>query len=332
MGVLPANLVGMEIPDNDPPIRGEIRLVGIRRVNHGLGVVNRPGLTADQELRRDLAAYLLVLPPGAVFTHLTAAWLMGWHLPKLPEQVPVFAAVAGGANRPRRQGLICSRLVGEREPAYCFGLPVDRPEEVLLRAARDLSLLDLLIMLESALALGHVDAERLELLLESRRPGVRMLREAWRRATGRSQSPGETILQQFHRVMAIPFEAQCAVYADSGVLVGVADLRIPGTPFIHEYDGAHHLTKGQQRIDLRRLRAIADAGHVRRGYTLDDLLNHPVAMMHEIDRALGRPHDVRRLRIWRQLVANSLYAGAGRERILNRWRRARGIVDWLGTA
>lgn len=270
----PTTLDGMDRHD-DRPIRGEIRLAGVRRVNHGLGVIKRPGLTPDQELRRDLAAYLLVLPERAVFTHITGAWLLGWHLPHLPDQVPVFAAVAGDANRPRRQGLICSRLVGGREPTLRFGLPVDRPEEILLRAARDLALLDLLIMLESALARGDIDPKRMEQLLESRRPGVRTLREAWGRATGRCESPGETLLQQFHRVMGIPFEPQAIVHDDDGALVGVVDLRVSGTRFIHEYDGGHHRSKSQQRADLRRLRALADADYIRRGYTLDDLLNHP---------------------------------------------------------
>lgn len=54
--------------------------------------------------------------------------------------------------------------------------------------------------------------------------------------------------------------------------------------------------------------------------------------MHEVDRALSRPHHVGRLSIWRGLVENSLYSAAGRERILNRWRRANGLIDWTGSA
>ena len=317
---------------HDLPVRGEIRLAGLRRVNHGLGVVKIPGLSADEEFRRDLAAYRLVLPPGAVFTHVTGARLLGWHLPKLPDQVPVFAAAAGDPPRPRRVGLVFSRLVGKREPILRDGLPVDQPTEILLRAARDLSLLDLLIMLESAIAKGDVDPDRMEELLASRRPGVRMLREAWRRATSRSESPGETLLQQFHRVMEIPFEAQVELFDEHGTSLGRADLRVVGTSFIHEYDGAHHLAPSQQRSDLRRLRGITGAGLVRRGYVLDDLLNHPAAVMQELDRALDRPHDLRRLAVWRGLVENSLYAPRGRARVLNRWRRWCGLVDWNGPA
>jgi hypothetical protein len=317
---------------DDPPFRGEIRLAKYRRVSHGLGLVKIPSLSDEEEWHRDLRAYLLVLPQGAVFTHLTGARLLGWHLPKLPEQVPVFAAVTGNSARPRRHGLICSRLVERGRSQWRHGLPVDGAEEILLRAARDLSLLDLMILLESALRLGHVDRDRMTAVLASGRPGVRMLREAWRRSTGKSHSAGETVLQAFHHVMEVPVRPQFEVYDDHGDLIAQADLLVVGTNLLHEYDGAHHRRKEQQKVDLRRERGIAAASYVRKGFVLDDLLNHPAVVMHEIDNALGRPHDLGRLRRWRRLVENSLYSDAGRSRVMNRWRRLGGIHDWSGSA
>jgi hypothetical protein len=318
--------------EDDPPIRGEIRLAKLRRVSHGLGLVKKPDLSDEQEWHRDLRAYLLVLPPGAAFTHLTGAQLLGWQLPKLPEQVPVFAAVTGDGARPRRHGLICSRLVERETPVLRHGLPVERAEDILLRAARDLSLLDLLILLESALHLGHIDHDRMTTLLASRRPGVRMLREAWNRATGKSHSVGETVLQAFHHVMEVPFRPQAEVYDERGQLIAQADLHVLGTMYLHEYDGEHHRRKDQQQVDLRRERGLAASAYVRKGFVLDDLLNHPLVVMHEIDNALGRPHDLGRLRRWRRLVENSLYSDAGRARVMNRWRRAGGLHDWSGSA
>lgn len=317
---------------DDAPFRGEIRLAKLRRISHGLGVVKRHDLSEEEEWHRDLKAYLLVLPPGAAFTHVTGARLLGWQLPKLPEQVPVFAAVTGDAARPRRHGLICSRLVERDSPVSRHGLPVERAEEILLRAARDLSLLDLLILLESALHLGHIDRDRMDAVLASGRPGVRMLREAWRRCTGKSHSGGETVLQAFHRVMEVPVRPQFEVYDGHGQLVARADLHVLGTNQLHEYDGEHHRRKDQHKVDLRRERGITAASHVRKGFVLDDLLNHPVVVMHEIDNALGRPHDLDRLRRWRRLVDNSLYSDAGRSRVMNRWRRLGGIHDWSGSA
>jgi hypothetical protein len=54
--------------------------------------------------------------------------------------------------------------------------------------------------------------------------------------------------------------------------------------------------------------------------------------MHEIDRELGRPHKLARLTRWRRLVENSLYSEVGRRRVLNRWQRQMGVVDWSRTA
>ena len=117
------------------PIRGEVRQVGFRRLSHGLFVPDDATLSSDEEWVRDLEAWLLVLPAGAVFTHVTGARLRGWRLPALPENVPVFAAVHGGERRARRPGLLCSRLVVLDKIAGVelrHGLPVENAEDLLL--------------------------------------------------------------------------------------------------------------------------------------------------------------------------------------------------------
>jgi hypothetical protein len=318
---------------DDEPIRGCIRLTSHRRVSHGLFVRLRDDLSEDDEFRRDLRAYLLVLPASAVFTHLTGARLLGWQLPKLPEQVPVFAAVDAKDERPRRHGLICSRLTRERRPLTSpDGLPVDAPEEILLRASRDLGLLDLVVLIDSALRLKHLNPARMEALLASARPGVRLLRIAWDLADRRAESGPESVLRIFHKVIEVPVDPQVELFDERGTSLGRVDLLVRGTSFVHEYDGEHHREKDQHRTDLRRERGWVGTPHLRRGFTLDDLLNHPAVVMHEIDRSLGRSHRASRLRRWRRLVGNSLYSGQGRERVMNRWRRQQGIIDWAGTA
>lgn len=318
--------------DEDKPIRGEVRLVGHRRVSHGLSVKLRSGLSDDEEFRRDLRAYLLVLPKSAAFTHVTGARLRGWRLPKLPGLVPVFVAVDQDDPRPRRHGLICSRLGRESRRDEIDGLPVESAEEILLRAARDLGTLDLVILIDSALELGDLDPDRMEALLASRRPGVRALRAAYRLATRRCESIGETLLRVFHDCLEVPVRPQSDLFDDLGRPIGRADLLVVGTSFVHEYDGAHHRDQVQHRNDLRRERGWAGSPYVRKGFVLDDLLNHPMVVMHEIDRALGRPHVSARIARWRRLVENSLYAEAGRERVMNRWRRHNGMIDWAKTA
>lgn len=322
----------MKETNNDIPIRGEVRLVGHRRVSHGLYLELREGLTDDEEFLRDLRAYLLVLPKSAVFTHLTGARLRGWRLPKLPEQVPVFVAVDGNEKRPRRHGLVCSRLVRPRQSQRRRTLPVEAAEEILLRCARDLGVLDLVVLIDSALAKGDLDPDHMEGLLASRRPGVRMLRAAYRLSSRRSESAGETLLRMFHVAIDVAVREQAELFDDHGTAIGRADLLVTGTRFVHEYDGEHHRDKDQHRVDLRRERGWAESPYVRRGYALDDLLNHPAVVMHEIDRALDRPHLPRRLARWKRMVDNSLYSGTGRARVMNRWRRQNGFVDWAATA
>ncbi|MCD4525754.1 hypothetical protein [Nocardioides sp. cx-173] len=310
--------------------RGEVRLAGMRRVSHGL---QRPSTDSDAwtELLRDLAAWLLVLPAGAVLTHLTGAMLRGWELPRLPDDLPVFAAVRTGQRRPRRPGLLCARLVGESHAEVRHGLPVDGAEEILLRAARDLGVLDLVIMINSALRLGDIDPDRMEALLRSRRPGVRQLRTAWLLADRRAESAGETVLHLFHRAIGVPVEPQVRITDESGRFLGRVDLLVSGTRLVHEYDGEHHRGKVQQRTDLRRERGLSPT-YTRRGFTLDDLLNHPAATMHEIDRTLGRAHQSSRLTRWRVLVENSMYSASCRRRLLLRWQRATGVIDWSRVA
>ena len=304
------------------------------RVTHGVfrPCPDEPAPDPDVEFRRDLEAWLLVLPEGARFTHVTGSRLRGWQLPQLPEQVPVFAAVGNRDGRPRRPGLLCSRLVRTATPVMVQGLPVEPAEEILLRAARDLGVLDLTIMLDSARRLGDVDDEAMETLLASRRPGVRRLREAWQLSTPKAESAGETVLRLFDCCMDVDVEPQVSLRDQNGNVVGVADLLVVGTNMLHEYDGAHHRERSQQRVDLRRGRGLAQTAYDRRGFTLDDLLNHPAVLMHELDRDLGRSHRLLRLSRWRELVRGSLYSEEGRRRVMNRWQREMGIVEWSGTA
>jgi len=315
----------------DGAIRGEVRAVGHQRVAHGLYRVETPELSSWENFLLDLSALRLVLPSSAAFTHVTGARLRGWDLPALPEKVPFFAAVRED-SRPRRPGVICSRLTHPSKVDLVHGLPVDEPAEIVLRAARDLGEVDLAIMLESAVRLRDLDEEVLEEVLASRRPGTRLLRRVWERRNARSESPGETLLHKFHQVMEVKTEPQVDIVDDQGRFVCRADLLVSGTTSLHEYDGEIHRDKDVHRRDLRRERALSSTPYVRRGYTLDDLLNHPAALMHELDRLLGRGHRPQRLTAWRTLIGDSLYSQAGRARVMNRWYRSTNPTDWSRTA
>ncbi|MFD1948713.1 hypothetical protein [Nocardioides aestuarii] len=316
-----------------PPVRGHIRRADHRRVSHGLFLRVDPSADpdSDEETPRDLHAWLLVLPPGAAFTHLTGAWLRGWQLPTLPDRPPVFAAVGRTDGRPRRSGLICSRLARDEPLGTARGLPVEPATEILLRAARDLGLLDLVVLVDSARRRRDVSDADMQTVLLSRRPGVRLLREAWRLSSSQAHSAGETLLRLFHVAMDVDVEPQAILHDEAGHVVGHADLLVVGTRHLHEYDGAHHRARKQQRTDLRRSRGLSQWGYDRRGFTLDDLVNHPAIAMHELDRELDRGHERQRLERWRLWLGQSLYCDTGRRRLVNRWRRQMGVVEWAGT-
>jgi hypothetical protein len=327
------NLCGMRDLE---PIRGQIRVTGFRRVSHGLYLPLSDRTDEDAEWLRNLQAWLLVLPPDAVFTHVTAAALYGWWLPQLPDFVPVFAATDVTGSRPRRPGLICSRLVRTAEaPANAIirhGLPVDLPEEVLLRAARDLAMLDLVPLVESALRSGDTSIARLKHFCETTRPGVRRLRIALALADPRSESPWETVLRLFHVLVGIEVQPQVELFDDQGTFLARVDLLLTGTDNVHEYDGSEHRNRARHGSDLRGERGVAATPYVRRGFTSEDLVQHPLVMLAEIDRALGRRHRPTRVHLWRRWVSEATLSTAGRRRLMNRWMRLSGITDWSQTA
>jgi hypothetical protein len=306
------------------PIRGRFRSPEFRRLSHGLLLPRLSTVEAEssEEKLRDLKAWRLVLPPDAVFTHVTAAWLFDWWLPRLPEHVPTFAATAADA-RPRRAGLVCSRLEVVAANLVRYALPVDAPGEVLLRAARDLAVLDLVVLIDCALAKRDVTRNELEILANSRRPGCRRLRAALAMSDARSESAWESLLRVFHEIAQIPVDPQAAVVDQNGSFVARADLLVIQTGDLHEYDGAHHDRPAQRTQDLRRLRRIQEANRVRRGFTAPDLVVSPGVTMHELDRVLGRPHDPRRIEVWTTYLQESCLTAKGRLRLQNRWLATR---------
>ena len=323
------------MPEHEP-IRGQIRVTGFRRVSHGLYLPLSEHADLRREWLRDLDAWRLVLPPDAVFTHVTAAALYDWWLPHLPEYVPVFAATDATGSRPRRPGLICSRLDRaahvDVDPVVRHGQPVDLPEEVLLRAARDLAMLDLVPLVDSALRSGDTNRQRLKRFCATTRPGVRRLRLALTLADQRSESPWETVLRLFHVLAGIDVEPQVELFDAEGTFLARVDLLVTGTDNVHEYDGADHRQRDRQRSDLRRERRLAGTPYVRRGFTSEDLVRHPLVMLAEIDRALGRRHRPSRVHLWRRWVSEATLSADGRRRLMNRWMRLSGITDWSRTA
>lgn len=292
-------------------VRGRCRTREWVRVGHGLYLA----VAGDPN---PLRAWQLALPDSGVFTHLTAAAEHGLWLPPLPEGLPVFAAQPSAESHPRRPGLLVAR---HRKPPVCLmrdGLRLAPVPETLLACARDLALLDLIVLVDAALHLRLCTHEEIELVATGRAPGTPLLRSALALADGRSESPWETLLRILHVVCGVRVEPQHDVWDATGTHLGRADLWVVGTNALHEYDGGDHLGKPQQRKDLRRARRLTSSSWVRRGFSDDDVLHRAVTILRDADASLGRRHEPHRVRAWHEMLVASCFSAAGCERLRRR--------------
>jgi len=300
------------MPQDAAPVRRG-RRPGRRWVPAARGLHHRPEVTA-------LHAWQQVLPASAAFSHLTAAGLHDWWLPPLPPELPVLVDQAELDPRTRLPGVRVTRTAGPVPVVDVDGLRVASAPQVLLACARDVGLLDLVVLLDSALRSGCA-ADDVRAVCTPRRRGVVALRAALELADPRSESPWETVLRVMHVTLGAVVVPQHPVHDPSGSPVARGDLWLEGTTTLHEYDGAVHREVAQHTADLRRDRALTSAGWTRRGYVAADLRDRPVAVLRDIDETLGRDHDPTRIRPWLALLATSTFTPAGRARLTRRLTR-----------
>lgn len=288
-----------------------------RRLAHGLYVEESDAWTYAEEVR----AWSEMLPVGAAFTHLTAARLRGWWLPSPIEQ-PVFVATLMANQCPERRGLLVTRHKNRPRSETIGGVAVTTSGETLLSAARDLGILDLVLMGDSALRLGQCTMTELAETCVLQRAGVVQLRRAAALLDDRSESAWESVIRVLHRAADIEVEPQHRVTNERGQFVARADLWVVGMRRIHEYDGDIHRERDAHRHDLRRDRRLVEAGVERLGFTSTELRHEGGDLIASVDRLLGRAWDPSRLERWSALLAESLFEPQGRARARHRWRKA----------
>ena len=277
---------------------------------------------ADRDLVARCRAIRCMLPRDAVFSHYTAARLRGWALPWLPTWLPDFASVPGGGTHVSRRGVYVART-DEALTGYEMrsGLPVLPAPAILAQLAQQLSLLDLVATLDSALHLGDCTVAELEASIRPYQHGGSRLRRALACADGRAESWWETPLRLLHMWCGIDVEPQYEVFDSAGNLVARADLWLVGTRRLHEYDGAWHDEAEARPLNVGRDRALGRIGWTRFGYVAADLTGNPRGILADADAAVGRPHRPERLRRWRAEAVGSTLSPRGRAALARRLRR-----------
>lgn len=292
---------------------GRTRSKEWQRVGHGLH--RRVGSETPYV---DLHAWQQVLPTAGVLSHLSAAQVHGWWLPPLPDELPVFVAMPRSTSRVRRPELLVTRHPTPPASVTIDGLRVTPPAETLASCARDLGVLDLVVLLDAALRAGTSRAE--VLAAAPRRRGSPRLLQALDLADPASESPWESLLRVLHVVCEVPVVSQHEVRDEHGGFVARGDLWVVGSRSLQEYDGGGHLVAGQYADDRRRERRLGDVGWRRNGYTSGDVLHRAVSILRAADEALGRQHDPGRIRAWHDLLKASLFSAAGTRALVETWR------------
>jgi len=202
------------------------------------------------------------------------------------------------------------------------GLKITAPAETLLACSRDLGILDVVILADSALRQGDVTLTELKIAANQRRRGAPRLRQVIPLLDRRSESAWESVMRVLHVAADIPVEPQHEIFDEYGRFVARVDLLIKGTRRIHEYDGAGHREADTHQKDLKRDRHLILDDWQRLGFTSVHLRNEGAAIIRSIDTLLGRPWDNRRLQAWEELLNESMFRRPGRTRALRRWSRA----------
>ncbi|MGC4109372.1 MAG: hypothetical protein QM747_02880 [Nocardioides sp.] len=204
---------------------------------------------------------------------------------------------------------------------------VAHPAETVLACARDLALLDVVLIGDAALHAGDATTADLLEVSRLRRRGAPLLRRAIPLMDARSESIFETLLRMLHATCSIGVDVQPDLLDDAGTFVARADLVLSGTCTLHECDGGEHRTPRRHERDLRRERRLLRAGYTRRGYTPRDILTRPADIIRDADVTLRRAHDPTSLQPWYALLRDSLFTASGQRRLVRKLGLAAETAD-----
>lgn len=254
----------------------------VRRVHRGVWV----DAAMPDSLAARCAAALLVLPPGTVISHHTAAQLR--KLP-VPESKQIHVTVPG-RTAPRVDGIRAHLRTVELACEIFAGLPVTtRPRLWLdLAAEADIDRDELIVLGDAILRPGRIKPTHLAAAIDAAGPrrGIRMARAALPLLETRVDSPQEsrTRLILINGGLGRPVVNE-PVYDSVGGWIACPDMKYPLERVPIEYEGAHHRTKEQAESDIRRDEQYRDEGWFLIK-VVDRDLKHPDLLVERVRRGL----------------------------------------------
>lgn len=246
---------------------------------------------APPELVAICRALADVLPTSAVFSHHTAALLLG--LPAVGRPTTrVHVTTPAGVDAPRRRGVQGHECyLPERDVDAVDGLPVTSAARTFVDHAAGTSLEDLVALGDGIL--HHRLATQAELsalvLAAAGQRGVRTARAALPLLDGRAQSVPESLLRVRIHFSDLPdAEPQLEVCDDQGNAIGHVDLGYDELRIAIEYDGRHHAEREEQfDYDVGRYTELESLGwHVMRA-ARGDLRNGSEVFLRRLRRLIA---------------------------------------------
>lgn len=241
---------------------------------HGVRVAIAPG-----SVRSLCRAYLPLMPRQALFSHQTAAELLGVPLPADVVSGALHVAVPFPRTPPRGRGVIGHSL-GGLAGSSVEGLPVCPPEEVWCQLSTVLGGPDLVAAGDHLVGARSREAQTDVALLADAvdrhrgSPGARARAWALPRIRFGADSRPETLLRLLLEELGFPdLDVNIPVVVDGGRLTLHPDLSIREPRLAFEYEGDGHRERRQWAADIRRREHFEAEGWRVVRVTGDDLFH-----------------------------------------------------------
>jgi Protein of unknown function (DUF559) len=250
----------------------------------GRGTYVWAGLAADPLGR--LRALHDQLPPGCVFSGLTAARLHGI----TDDGAAIDVTVPHGVSVHARAGLsLRSAALDPRDVTVCGPLPVTTPLRTCFDLARSLPLVEAVAAVDAALYRGLVAVPALRAYVAQMGgcPGVARARQVADLVEPNVESPMESRLRMILVLGGLPRPlVQVDLNDAAGRFLGRPDLLYPTARLAIEYDGDNH----RERLvpDNRRQNRLVRAGYALLRYTAPDVFGRSAAVLDEVRGHLRR--------------------------------------------